>query len=159
MEQAKRDSANGLKRLNDAEFKLEPATINDIPSFVDVYIAAFTATDSFNHHLFPDRSDLPRWLSDNYRNSFNNQPLTHFFKVTQVGTGKIVGFSQWVYPSEDNEPNGAKTGTGHSSFPRGANIDFCKWFYRALAEQRAVIVGDRPIYCKSSSSALLFVLC
>jgi hypothetical protein len=127
------------------EFKLENATVDDIPGIVDVYLAAFT--DRFTAHLFPDFSDLPRWLTADYHQQMTAKPLTHFYKVTDVTVNKVVGFAQWDFP----QPQVASTTTKTKSkkeWPKGANAEFCEWFFGTLADKRAEYMGDKPYYCR-----------
>ncbi|KAK2589774.1 hypothetical protein QQS21_012545 [Conoideocrella luteorostrata] len=127
------------------DLKLEDATVEDIPGIVDVYLAAFT--DRFTAHLFPDRTDLPRWLADDYKKDMTTNHLTRFYKVTDVSVGKIVAFAQWEIPDRQAVPAGtAIKAKGKKDWPEGANAEFCDWFFGTLAKKRREIMGDTPFF-------------
>lgn len=145
-------------------FTLLPAGLDDIPSTVDVYEAAFVniyfSSLYFPPSTVPDASKR-RWLAERFSSQV---PVPHkrHFKVIETASGKMAGWARWEVPhelseqeigemkeAEDKKAKGIKI---PSVLPEGGVPELFDIKFDLLHEMQDKYVEPGSAYSKSSSS-------
>ena len=142
-----------------AQFKVSPATLEDIPHVARVSIAAFKGRpDSITYWMMPQDNDeaVYEWRLKAGIHRFNNEPECHLVKSVDNATGKIVGFALWQRPhlkriaelaGEDDRSKSIE-----NPFPAGMNVRLREEFEKATEQMRSRYVDVEKDYSEQCSS-------
>lgn len=79
---------------------LLPATVDDIPSLIDVWYKAFSP-DKDLLRLFPDTPEMRKWMADYHALDFATKPYQYYLKVVDPeatddkGRVQVLAYAKW----------------------------------------------------------------
>jgi hypothetical protein len=147
------------------DFILSPCTVDDIPSMIRIYEAAF-ATDYFGSFIFPRTIPTAKkhaWLRTRFLKQFA-KPEIRCFKITEARTGIMAAWIRWGYPHvltpeqemERQNDKDRMAREGGSEWPEGANLELVELKFGSLDRFREKFVKWDDTYGASPSISFLF---
>lgn len=132
-----------------SNLQILPATVDDIPTLVDVWFKAFSI-DPGMMQLFPDTPNMRKWMAEYHALDFATKPYQYYMKVVdpeiidEHGSVRVLAYGKW----DTAMPNirGPRFPPWDSDTP---GTEATKVF-DGLNESRDRVMGDLKHYCKSS---------
>ncbi|TDZ27371.1 putative transcriptional regulatory protein [Colletotrichum spinosum] len=124
--------------------RLEPVTVDDVPSLTQVWFAAFTDPDL--RRLWPDTPGVRKWWDDANRHDILNKPFQRYVKVVDTasadttGRARIAAFAKWDLSMPDQR--GRRYPPWCDDMPR----DVCDEFIQREEAERKRVMGDEKHY-------------
>ncbi|KAF5011451.1 hypothetical protein FDECE_2440 [Fusarium decemcellulare] len=81
-------------------FKMERATLEDVPALTDIWWAAFSSNPTLRL-IWPDTPGVRRWWSDVFYDEISNKPFHHYVKLVDPesldanGWPRIAAYAKW----------------------------------------------------------------
>lgn len=125
---------------------LVPATVDDIPALVDIWLEAFSK-DKDMTHLFPDTPGVRKWMADYHALDFATKPYQYYVKAVdpetadEQGRARVVAFGKWDTASM--EVRGPRFPPWDADMPG----DEATQVFDLLNGNRSRVMGDVKHYC------------
>ncbi|KAH8422427.1 uncharacterized protein LDX57_000181 [Aspergillus melleus] len=118
--------------------KLQPVTLDDIPSLTDLFYDAFGIPE--NLQMFPDTPGVRKWWTEANRTWLLEKPDSRMLKVVDTRhPGRIVAYAKWNLAAHKYEPR----------FPpwhEESDRELCGKLFGITQEHREKVLGEREHY-------------
>lgn len=122
------------------------ATVDDIPSLIDIWYKAFSS-DKEMMHLFPDTPEMRKWMADYHALDFATKPYQYYLKVVdpeatdEQGRVQVLAYAKW----DTAMPNvrGARFPPWAAETPG----EECTALFDMLEANRDRVMGETKHYC------------
>ncbi|KAL1971085.1 hypothetical protein VTN77DRAFT_36 [Rasamsonia byssochlamydoides] len=140
-----------------------PATLSDIPTFVDCYMAS-TRHNPFFTACFPDTPAVRAWFVEMLSAELMTEEGSRFLKAVDSeisqsadgngekgkggdgdgeGEGKIIAFAKWAWTEDKEEKNGQEQDPPLPVWPDGADKDLATEFFGMAARKHKSIMRSK----------------
>jgi hypothetical protein len=134
---------------------LSRATLEDVPALAALYRTSFCHIPFFKQ-MMPDTSANDQWWREAHRHALRDSK-SRVVKVTDQGSGDVVGFATWCLPCDDGvivHPGAEED--RWPEFTKDVDQGLCDALFGYMGRARPEIMGDRKHYCEYSTDIFKF---
>lgn len=127
-------------------FRLEVATLDDIPAITELWFAAFT--DPEFRRMWPDTSGVRTWWDDTNRHDMVNKPFQRYLKVVDPsstdasGRARIIAYAKWDLAMIEDR------GRRYLPWHEDMAAEECDAFFEREDKERQRLMGEQKHYCR-----------
>jgi GNAT superfamily N-acetyltransferase len=131
-------------------FTLSSATPADVPGILDVWIAA--NSDSQSMQTFVNMLGFREYITECYTHSIeeNQDGVMVMTEESEKGQRRVGAFAKMSLEKGGQPPTDWRD-RWKAELPESMSTESMEAFWKPLARQRLVVMGERPHLCKNSS--------
>lgn len=129
-----------------SQFKIEPVTLDDIPTITNLWYTAFSIPE--NLQMFPDTPGVRKWWDDANRASLLENPNARMVKVVDTQhPERMVAYAKWNLAAH-------KYGARFPPWHQESDTELCEKLFGMTQEYRKSLLGETEHYCTFSPNGI-----